>query len=139
MYGTREFLCQTLAANHPETEPLALLVWTEVGIKELTARWGAAATDDEVQAVLEKIGQVSGEDYQLDGISADVVAEMLSEVKHENSLVMMPTDLLARLITTAEQALWPEEWRARDEGEKLSAGLTRKLTDVARARDLLSR
>lgn len=139
MIGVRENVCQMLEDNYSPDATLAVLVWTDAGIKELANSRNDPATDEDVRAVMERIGQVQDEGYQLSGVAAELAAGQLAEVKLENESVTMPAVLLSRLVVAAEQALWPEEWAARDAGLPVPAGIKKKLAVVAQARELLNR
>lgn len=103
MYGTREELCQVLSDMFETDDQIALLVWSEMNV------WAAcealAATEEEVQAVLEIIGETPMHVYQKEGITAAAVAELLTRHREAVSRhVSVPADKLARLIACAEKA-----------------------------------
>lgn len=139
MYGTREFLCQTLAEMYPAGEPLALLVLTSDWIGAIAEGIEHSLTERETLNVLEKLGTLPEDDCPLSCVSLDTVAGLIAQVKSETRLVSVPADLLDMLATTAEQALWPQEWQARDENRTVPENLTRKFADIVQVRDLLKR
>nr|WP_241390078.1 MULTISPECIES: DUF1380 family protein [Yersiniaceae] len=139
MYGTREYVCQTLAELYPAGELLALLVLTPAWIDAIAEGMEHSLTERETLNVLEKLGTLPEDDYPLSGVSLDTVADLIAQVKSETRLVSVPADLLDMLATAAEQALWPQEWQARDENRTVPENLARKIADIVQIRDLLKR
>ncbi|EOI7435733.1 DUF1380 family protein [Yersinia enterocolitica] len=135
MFGTREQVCQLLAAEFPAEEPLALLVWTRGNIEAFAEGWEIPVSREEVDSVLAMIGAMP--DHVLCGVSADSVAEMLETVKADMRQVTLPASLLARVVAVAEQAVWPEEWRLKDDGLPVPESVARKLADIAQVRERL--
>ncbi|CAI2539831.1 DUF1380 domain-containing protein [Serratia liquefaciens] len=77
MYGTREFLCQTLAEMYPAGEPLALLVLTSDWIGAIAEGIEHSLTERETLNVLEKLGTLPEDDCPLSGVSLDTVAGLV--------------------------------------------------------------
>ncbi|MDN6832176.1 MAG: DUF1380 domain-containing protein, partial [Enterobacterales bacterium] len=73
----------------------------------------------------------------LNGVSADVAGNLLNDVKEELHQVTLPASLLARVVTLAEQAIWPKEWQSRDENREIPEGTQHKLNDLLKIRKLL--
>nr|WP_279079119.1 DUF1380 family protein [Hafnia alvei] len=82
--------------------------------------WELLLNDEEVKAVLAKIGAI--DDHHLNGVGADLAGNLLNEVKDELHQVTLPASLLTRVVTLAEQALWPKEWQSRDENREIPGG-----------------
>ena len=135
MYGTRQDICAQLEEGFSADMPLALLIWTADDMAAFGEGWDLSLNDEEGKAVLAKIGAI--DDHHLNGVSADVAGNLLNDVKEELHQVTLPASLLARVVTLAEQAIWPQEWQLRDENREIPEGMRHKLNDLLQIRKLL--
>ncbi|EDM7513583.1 DUF1380 domain-containing protein [Salmonella enterica] len=116
MYGTCETLCRELAVKYPGDMPLMLVIWSPEEIQALADGMDISLSDHEIRTVL--------------------AMEIINNVS-ENRQVIVPAELLASLIQTAEQALWKREWAARDHGLAVPECVTRRQAVINQARTLL--
>ena len=135
MYGTRQHVCAQLEEGFSADTPLALLIWTADDMAAFAEGWDLSLNDEEVKAVLAKIGAI--DDHHLNGVGADLAGNLLNEVKDELHQVTLPASLLTRVVTLAEQAIWPKEWQSRDENREIPEGMQHKLNDLIQIRKLL--
>ena len=135
MYGTRQHICAQLEEGFSADTPLALLIWSADDMAAFAEGWDLSLNAEEVQAVLAKIGAI--DDHHLNGVGADVAGNLLNDVKEELHQVTLPASLLARVVTLAEQAIWPQEWQLRDENREIPEGTQHKLNDLLKIRKLL--
>lgn len=111
MYGTREALCEELARMFTHDEPLALLVWTEEGIHSACRE--LRPTDDEITALLETVGNSDMKVYRREGVTDASVCDLLTRHREAvNRQVMVPAQVLSRLVHDAERELVHQEGRA---------------------------
>ncbi|MBJ9201325.1 DUF1380 domain-containing protein [Citrobacter freundii] len=137
MYGTCETLCRLLSEQYPAETPLTLIVWSPADIEGLADGMECAVSDQDIKAVLARIDAIP-DDQRLDsGVPSCAVMDLIDQVKEAVPAVMVPTDLLETLLTTAEQALWCREWTARDENHPVPESVARRLADAAKVRALL--
>lgn len=135
MYGTRQHVCAQLEAGFSADTPLALLIWTADDMAAFAEGWDLSLNNEEVKAVLAKIGTI--DDHHLNGVGADLAGNLLNDVKDELYQVTLPASLLTRVVTLAEQAVWPKEWQSRDENREIPEGMQHKLNDLIQIRKLL--
>ena len=137
MYGTCETLCRLLSEQYPAETPLTLIVWSPADIEALADGMECAVSEQDIKAVLARIDAIP-EDQRLDsGVPSCAVMDLIDQVKQAVPAVMVPSDLLESLLTTAEQALWHREWTARDGNHPVPESVTRRLADTAKVRALL--
>ena len=137
MYGTCETLCRLLSEQYPAETPLTLIVWSPADIEGLADGMECAVSDQDIKAVLARIDAIP-DDQRLDsGVPSCAVMDLIDQVKEAVPAVMVPTDLLETLLTTAEQALWCREWTARDDNHPVPESVARRLADAAKVRALL--
>ncbi|WP_407065963.1 DUF1380 family protein [Escherichia coli] len=115
MYGTCETLCRELAVKYPGDMPLMLVIWSPEEIQALADGMDISLSDHEIRTVLARLEDIPEDQRTESGISSGVAMEIINNVS-ENRQVIVPAELLASLIQTAEQALWKREWAARDHG-----------------------
>ncbi|EBS4817026.1 DUF1380 domain-containing protein [Salmonella enterica] len=139
MYGTCETLCRLLREQYPAETPLNLIVWSPADIEALADGMEYAVSDQDIKAVLARLDAIPEEQRLESGVSASAVMELIEQVKKAVPVVMVPTDLLETLLTTAEQALWHREWSARDSNHQVPESVTRRLADAAKVRALLKK
>jgi len=135
MYGTRQHVCAQLEEGFSADTPLALLIWSTDDMAAFAEGWDLLLNDEEVREVLAKIGAI--DDHHLNGVGADLAGNLLNEVKDELHQVTLPASLLTRVVTLAEQAIWPKEWQSRDENREIPEGMQHKLNDLIQIRKLL--
>ena len=135
MYGTRQHVCTQLEEGFSAETPLALLIWTTDDIAAFIEGWELSLNDEEAKAVLARIGAI--DDHPLRGVDADFVGNLLIDIKDEQHQVSLPASLVSRVVMLAEQAVWPQEWKNRDEHQPIPEGVQRKLNDLILIRQLL--
>lgn len=137
MYGTREALCDELARMFTPDEPLALLVWTEEGIH--TACRELHPTDEEITALLETIGSNTMNVYRREGVTDASVYDLL--VRHReaaNRQVMVPAQVLSRLVRDAERELNHQEGLAWEADRPTPARVRQGMADLEVLKALLA-
>ncbi|HHE0257003.1 TPA: DUF1380 family protein [Yersinia enterocolitica] len=139
MFGTRESICQTLIEMYSESDSLALLVMTPDCINAIADGLEQPLTEPETMKVLEMLGTLPEDDSPLSGVCFDTVADLIHRVKSETRLINVPAGLLEKLVIAAEQALWQQEWQARDTDSPVPEHIVRRLANVAQVRELLKR
>ncbi|EBH4549918.1 DUF1380 domain-containing protein [Salmonella enterica] len=137
MYGTCETLCRLLSEQYPAETPLNLIIWSPADIEALADGMECAVSDQDIKAVLARLDAIPKEQRLESGVSASAVMDLIGQVKEATRAVMVPTDLLETLLTTAEQALWRREWTARDDNHPVPESVARRLADAAKVRALL--
>lgn len=105
MYGTRQHVCAQLEEGFSADTPLALLIWTADDMAAFAEGWDLSLNDEEVKAVLAKIGAI--DDHHLNGVGADLAGNLLNDVKDEMQQVTLPASLLIReaIMTVCAQVL----------------------------------
>eukprot|EP01132_Coremiostelium_polycephalum_P015368 gene15368-18571_t len=136
MYGTCETLCRELAVKYPGDMPLMLVIWSPEEIQALADGMDISLSDHEIRTVLARLEDIPEDQRTESGISSGVAMEIINNVS-ENRQVIVPAELLASLIQTAEQALWKREWAARDHGLAVPECVTRRQAVINQARTLL--
>lgn len=137
MYGTREALCDELARMFTPDEPLTLLVWTEEGIH--TACRELRPTDEEITALLETIGSNTMNVYRREGVTDASVYDLL--VRHReaaNRQVMVPAQVLSRLVQDAERELNHQERLAWEADRPTPARVRQGMEDLEVLKALLA-
>lgn len=97
MYGTRQHICAQLEEGFSADTPLAFLIWTADDMAAFAEGWDLSLNDEEVKAVLAKIGAI--DDHHLNGVGADLAGNLLNDVKDEMQQVTLPASLLTRVVT----------------------------------------
>ncbi len=121
MHGTREALCTELARMFTHDEPLALLVWTEEGIHSACRE--LRPTDEEITALLETVGNSDMKVYRREGVTDASVCDLLTRHREAvNRQVMVPAQVLSRLVHDAERELVHQEGLAWEAGGAYSSG-----------------
>lgn len=137
MYGTCEALCDELSRMFTPDEPLSLLVWTEGGIH--TACLELRPTDEEIKTLLEMIGSNTMNVYRREGVTDASVYNLL--VRHReavNRQVMVPVQVLSRLVRDAERELIHQEGLAWEAGGPTPAHIRQGMADVGVMKALLA-
>lgn len=134
MYGTRQHICAQLEEGFSADTPLALLIWTADDMAAFAEGWD----------LTQRRGSESGVSQNrcdrrspFKRCGADLAGNLLNDVKDEMQQVTLPASLLTRVVTLAEQALWPKEWQSRDENREIPEGMQHKLNDLIQIRKLL--
>ncbi|EBO3000865.1 DUF1380 domain-containing protein [Salmonella enterica subsp. enterica serovar Agona] len=137
MYGTREALCEELARMFTHDEPLALLVWTEEGIHSACRE--LRPTDDEITALLETVGNSDMKVYRREGVTDASVCDLLTRHREVvNRQVMVPAQVLSRLVHDAERELVHQEGLAWEAGGPTPARIRQGIADVEVLKALLA-
>ncbi|WP_058912041.1 DUF1380 family protein [Entomohabitans teleogrylli] len=137
MYGTREALCYELARMFTPDEPLSLLVWTEEGIH--TACRELRPTDEEITALLATIGNNTMNVYRRDGVTEASVYDLLVlHCEAVNRQVMVPAQVLSRLVHDAERELIHQEGLAWEAGGATPERIRQGMADVKVLKALLA-
>lgn len=137
MYGNRKALCDELTRMFTPDEPLSLLVWTEEGIH--TACRELHPTDEEISALLEIIGSNTMNVYRREGVTDASVYDLL--VRHReavNRQVMVPAQVLSRLVRNAECELNRQEGLAWETGRPTPARVCQGMADLEMLKALLA-
>lgn len=136
MYGTRKEVTHELKRVFEAGEPLALLVWTTESVKAMAQSHGM--TDSEAESVLAHIGTLPMQEYQQKGVSSNTVLACLSEIRAQNRTVVVPADVLSRVVLIAEQALELEKWTAKNDRTPIPNFVYCGFDDVAQIRNVLN-
>lgn len=100
MFGTRKEISKKLKRAFARDEKMAVLVWTLLDVQAVENM-----TEEEAEAILCSIGNVGMGDHIEEGISESTVKEMLAGLRADISVVEVPSDVLARIVDTAERVL----------------------------------
>lgn len=136
MYGTRITLCHELERMFTPDEPLALLVWTEEGIR--SACGNLRPDDDEVSCLLEVIGNTRMDEYRRDGMTDASVTDLLMRHRQAvNRQVTVSAEVLSRVVRSFERELVHQEGLAWEAGSGASERLCQSMADVEKLKALL--
>ena len=137
MYGTREELCLELERMFTPDEPLALLVWTEVGV--YTACREERPADSEITLLMKEIGNTSMEVYRRNGITNAGITKMLVNYREsERRQVSVPAMLLSRVLALYEHELEHQVGVAWEVGRDTPECVKKALSDVHSLKDMLA-
>ena len=137
MFGTRNELCLELERMFTSDEPLALIFWTEEGVRAVCQ--GLSPTDEEIAAVQETIGNMDMKICHRDGVTGQSVQELL--VRHREGInrhVCVPVQVLSRLVLDIERELIHQEGLAWVAGGPVPQRISQGLDDVEVLKALLA-